>query len=381
MLRYLVKQSLSAVKKEKKQRGLRFGKILILMHGAIGDVINAAPFFLNIYKYFMPTGAEIYVTLRSQVEKDILDLYETNYTPVYLYSNKSPSKHAFITKIRRLQRFGNALRLIPILRKKKIDIVISKADVRYDYVAVFSKLIHSKYSIGELPAKYKSENYSQIPLYDENIHCLEASLNILRFLNIPIEVRTPLIISGKNDLDLTKYFKNGNNKYICIHPGSGGDRYRIKRWDAKYYGILADKIHQNYQYRIIFIGGREEKDLVASILAEMECKSAVNLVGELTLRECAALLSKAEYFVGNDSGLAHLAAASNCRTFTIFGPTNHKRYCPFGQESNVIRLNVECSPCDPPYKVECSNMKCMDIDPEYVISFIVKKMNSVDNYL
>ena len=58
------------------------------------------------------------------------------------------------------------------------------------------------------------------------------------------------------------------------------------------------------------------------------CPDAIDLVGRLSLPEIAAFLSRATLFVGNDSGLMHLAAAAGAPTLGLFGPTNAAEYAP-----------------------------------------------------
>ncbi len=63
---------------------------------------------------------------------------------------------------------------------------------------------------------------------------------------------------------------------------------------------------------------------------------AIELVGRLSLPEIAAFLSRADLFVGNDSGLMHLAAAAGAPTIGLFGPTNAVEYGPAGLRRSVV---------------------------------------------
>jgi ADP-heptose:LPS heptosyltransferase len=64
--------------------------------------------------------------------------------------------------------------------------------------------------------------------------------------------------------------------------------------------------------------------------------NAIDLVGRLSLPEIAAFLSRADLFVGNDSGLMHLAAAAGAPTIGLFGPTNAREYGPAGRRRCVV---------------------------------------------
>jgi ADP-heptose:LPS heptosyltransferase len=87
--------------------------------------------------------------------------------------------------------------------------------------------------------------------------------------------------------------------------------------------------------RIAVLGapGDYERALAAPVLAALP--EAVDLVGHLTLAEAAACLGRAALFVGNDSGLMHLAAAAGAPTLGLFGPTPAEEYAPAGRRTAV----------------------------------------------
>jgi ADP-heptose:LPS heptosyltransferase len=79
----------------------------------------------------------------------------------------------------------------------------------------------------------------------------------------------------------------------------------------------------------VFAGpGAAEAALAAPVLAALP--EAIDLAGRLSLPEAAACLQRATLFVGNDSGLMHLAAAAGTATLGLFGPTPHRIYAPAG---------------------------------------------------
>ena len=70
-----------------------------------------------------------------------------------------------------------------------------------------------------------------------------------------------------------------------------------------------------------------------------------SFVGKLTLRQTAELMAAAGTVVGNDSGLAHVAAAIGVPTVMIFGPTPHATLGPFPPNVKIIRRGLTCEPC------------------------------------
>ena len=80
--------------------------------------------------------------------------------------------------------------------------------------------------------------------------------------------------------------------------------------------------------------GAAERAMAAPVLALLP--EAVDLCGTLTLPEAAACLERAALFVGNDSGLMHLAAAAGAPTLGLFGPTDASVYAPVGPRARAV---------------------------------------------
>jgi heptosyltransferase-3 len=80
--------------------------------------------------------------------------------------------------------------------------------------------------------------------------------------------------------------------------------------------------------------GAQEAALAAPLLAALP--GAIDLTGALTLPEAAACLARCALFVGNDSGLMHLAAASGAATLGLFGPTPASEYAPAGPRAAAV---------------------------------------------
>ena len=94
---------------------------------------------------------------------------------------------------------------------------------------------------------------------------------------------------------------------------------------------------KNQNIKFIFVGSNIEKDLYYNKLVNgIENELIVDLFGA-TLTLTAAYMKKSNLFIGNDSGLMHLATACNLSTIALFGPTNDIVYSPWGEKNLVIR--------------------------------------------
>ena len=114
---------------------------------------------------------------------------------------------------------------------------------------------------------------------------------------------------------------------IIIHPGSGSPK---KNWPMEHFAAVADAIKSS-GHQVSWIRGPAEEDLDYPVDAEM-----VKADG---LMDLAKRLAATNFYIGNDSGITHLAATVGCRTVAVFGPTNPVVWAPRGDEVCVISDN------------------------------------------
>jgi ADP-heptose:LPS heptosyltransferase len=103
-----------------------------------------------------------------------------------------------------------------------------------------------------------------------------------------------------------------------------------KRWPARHFGELARRVLAGGS-AVIVLGGPTDADPVADLVASAPGAadlSAQAAGGADSLGRAAALLEAADLFVGNDTGIAHLATAVGTPAVVVFGPTDHRRYGP-----------------------------------------------------
>jgi ADP-heptose:LPS heptosyltransferase len=89
--------------------------------------------------------------------------------------------------------------------------------------------------------------------------------------------------------------------------------------------------------RVAVLAAAEERDQVQPLLAAVPAERLLNLVGRTGLPVAAAVLRRCAFFVGNDSGLMHLAAAAGIPTLGLFGPSHAAHYAPWGPRAAWVR--------------------------------------------
>jgi len=90
--------------------------------------------------------------------------------------------------------------------------------------------------------------------------------------------------------------------------------------------------------KVAVVGGPGEEEVAAPVSASVPADRLIDLVGE-TVLNTAAVFERAALFVGNDSGLMHLAAAAGAPTLGLFGPTRDENYAPWGPRAAVVRTD------------------------------------------
>jgi len=198
-------------------------------------------------------------------------------------------------------------------------------------------------------------------------HQVEYFLGIMDAMGWEVEGREPRVYL--NDEDVTSatalLFAEGideNHTVVGINPGAAYGS--AKRWPAERFAAIGDWASKRWSAKVVLFGSFSERDIAAQVSKLMHT-DPVNLCGKTTLGEAMALIRRCNFFVTNDSGLMHIAAAFDTPLVAVFGPTDHVRTRPVSRNARIITHSVECSPC---LKVECpSDHRCMlSIEPQEV---------------
>lgn len=119
--------------------------------------------------------------------------------------------------------------------------------------------------------------------------------------------------------------------FAVIHPGSGSPR---KNWPLDRFLRLAERIQKHRRLRPVFLLGEAEagwEPAVRKALPSVTC-----LVNQRLL-DVAGILRRAHLYIGNDSGITHLAALTGAPTWALFGPTDPAQWAPRGPRTHVVR--------------------------------------------
>ena len=131
-------------------------------------------------------------------------------------------------------------------------------------------------------------------------------------------------------------------RVVAVAPGSV---HSHKRWPIEHFIALCQELVGNYQVSIVVIGTVLDKSLGES-LVEAVNGDVVNLAGETTLSQSAALLERCNLLVGNDGGAMHLGSAMGCPVVSIVPGIEYPDSIePFFSRDLAVRHPVSCAPC------------------------------------
>jgi ADP-heptose:LPS heptosyltransferase len=160
-------------------------------------------------------------------------------------------------------------------------------------------------------------------------HLTDRNLELL----VPLEIHSPKI---RWDFPITEAARNWaarwrrtipNGRLAIMHPGAG---WESKRWEPDRYATVARHLAERYGYRTVVAWGKEtERQLAQTIVADS--RTAATLAPDTDLQHLAALLERADLFLGSDSAPLHLAAAMGTSSIGLFGATQPEAYRPYGQ--------------------------------------------------
>jgi heptosyltransferase-2 len=165
-------------------------------------------------------------------------------------------------------------------------------------------------------------------------HAVEALLKPLEALALYAEgVEQPRLTLGPERLawgrDWLAAHGLGAQKILAVHPGSGSPR---KNWPLENFVAVVRQLPSGVAPLLLL--GEADAELVPPLAHKLP---AVPRLTDCTLLEVAAVLANCAAYVGNDSGITHLAAALGLPVVALFGPSNVEHWAPRGPRVTILQ--------------------------------------------
>ena len=150
-----------------------------------------------------------------------------------------------------------------------------------------------------------------------------------------------------------------------ISPGAGSVK---KRWPLERFMMVAAELKKRGLQPSIILGPAEV-DLEAAL--QHGPQSQPQVVKTRTFQELIIVLESAVIYIGNDSGVSHLAAFLSVPTLVIFGPSDPDRWRPFGDHVRIVKSASPCSPCFDTDRPDCPEPNCLEeINPDRIVEAV-----------
>jgi ADP-heptose:LPS heptosyltransferase len=155
----------------------------------------------------------------------------------------------------------------------------------------------------------------------------------------------------------------------------------IRDWPVGHFARLVDLLLTQLpeDIRIDVVGTRGQRSAANAIVREHAPARVRNLCGHLAWEEVVAQVRAAACLIGNNSGLAHLAALARVPTVCVFGGSHQRtEWGPLGPTSIILSRQIGCSPCQFNHIWECGyGVACLrDIAPEEVADAVLAALAS-----
>lgn len=298
--------------------------------GAIGDFLLASPAIWSLYAHFVPE--ELYIAGHPWATEIFKGVYEV-----------SGFYDVDIPPFSRL--WSGEFRL------------------EFDLAVVFSE---QREWVELLRRAGAREVWLLRPFPTERVHLVYHHFMSLRRMGVSTKMGIPSLFLTEAEIKWAKAHLKAmgiEGPFLVVHPSASSPK---KIWPIERMVGVAYRLSSKYGLQVLLIQGPLDEKACDDFLKLFPQRC--HLVKGLGLRELGALIYHSSLFIGNDSGVTHLAAASGTRVLVIFGPTDPLLWAPMGKWVKWLWGRASCSPCSLEKRKECKDPLCLKkVDLERVV--------------
>jgi len=303
-------------------------RVLVVRLRSIGDTVLATPSLFAL-KRFLPE-AQVDILVEDWVAPLLTD-------------------HPYVDNVIVLERGGfmTRARVARELRAERYDVVYN---LHGGTTATFlTRASGARHRVGFKTYQYANLHTDLVPspllLWgQQKTHSVEQQLALLGWTGVPVsdKPRTELGVSPGAVESVNQQLANAglaDRQIALIHPAAA---FETKRWATENFARVAEFVAER-GLAPVAIAAPNELGIIDTLLNE----SSVHVLSlELSLPEVTALAARSRVFVGNDSGIAHIAAAVGTPSVVVFGSSNVAHWRPWNRtKAEVVFEELPCQPC------------------------------------
>ena len=222
---------------------------------------------------------------------------------------------------------------------------------------------------------------------DKTLHDAEQNLRLTG-------KQQPKISLQDFHIDFNPVKKEGlPHSFIAIQISAGNNKITYKNWPVKYWIQFLKLVVRNYPEKKIVLLGDKNEEVLSDEITKEQNPNIFSFIGKTSVSEVMNIISQADFFVGLDGGLMHLAVTLKKPTFTIWGPSSTDLYGYEKFNSQIhkcVRLKLSCMPCSAWINANsskvtapelCPDKACLQqLLPELVFADFKQYVNSLPNH-
>ena len=271
--------------------------ILFISLSNIGDAILTTPVLQALHKLYPEAKIDIVSDRRSKI----------------IYNHCPYRGEIFLKNKQGLFRGG--LSLVRELRKKNYDLIV---DLRTDGLALLLK------------GRAKLTKWQAVPY---GPHAVEEHMGVIRRIYSDGNIPQTKIWLTEDHMEFARACIQGLNssRILVIAPGC---HVPIKAWPSQKFASSCNRLATEID-AVILLGATTDKNYALEVTKKLLVPFK-DLTGQTDLLQAAAILKLAKMFIGNDSGLGHIASTADVPTITLFGIGDPLRYNPWGEQATWL---------------------------------------------
>ena len=303
--------------------------LIVRQHNQLGDLLAGVSLFRAIKETYPQSHITLIVSpfnYPGLIKNKFIDR-------MFVFDKKKIFNPEYFSEFLNLLREGYDVAIVP---------VVVSISFTSNFIARISK---SKIRIG--PESLNGDINDSRYLFDRRIkldwrkhpdsNVSERSLDIVRPFGISTTNFSSEISFDKDDLRVAEKFiaelkLETGELLIGLHVGAGKPN---NRWSLQKYVSLINDLNSKYKVKFFLTGSSSDKEELEYIKNNCSIEAALYLNKEIP--QVAALISKSDLFISNDTGIMHVAGSTETPQISIFGPTNPFNWAPIGNNKYFIR--------------------------------------------
>ena len=315
-------------------------RVLVIKLRHHGDVLLTSPIFALLKK--RAPHLEIDALIYAET-KEMLSFHPAINLIHLIDRNKNRSL---------LTRLRSEWHLLTSLRRRRYDLIIHTTE--HPRGGWLTRLAGARYSVAPHIANRRAwwrasfTHLYKLPRGTPR-HTVETNLDALRRIGVYpdfLSEKYLVLEAGREALtyisNLHERHKLATKQYILLHPAS---RWMFKCWPEEQVSELIAALQQE-GHRVVLTTGPDAAELaMAARITSALAQPVIDLAGQLSLKQLAALCASARCFVGVDSAPMHIAAAVQTPVVALFGPSSEVQWAPWQVRHRIVNAEYSCRPC------------------------------------